>query len=133
MIKSQQIKTLFLISFLSWSIVACKKKETETQPAIAAPPCFNSQYNGTYTGSGTSALGSYTLGSLSLTKSGCESITLILNTNTPYNFNDNVTQLSLNSSGGYYGKQSNGNNITITLGSILNVKAAGSFTFAGSK
>ena len=27
MIKSQQIKTLFLISFLSWSIVACKKRK----------------------------------------------------------------------------------------------------------
>ena len=55
MIKSIKIKTLFLISIISWSSVACKKKETESQPAAAVPPCFNSQYNGTYTGSGTSA------------------------------------------------------------------------------
>ena len=134
--KPKHIKNALLASILTISLFACKKKEETpepTTPVASAAPCFNSQYNGTYTGSGFSAAGNYTLGTLSITKSGCQSLTLILNTNIGYNFNDNITQLVLNGQGGYDGKQSNGNAITVALGSMLSVKAVGSFTFSGSK
>jgi hypothetical protein len=44
-----------------------------------------------------------------------------------------ASQLTLNSSGGYDGKQTNNNNISLTFGSSLSVNAIGSFTFTGTK
>ena len=131
--KSQYMKNALLASVLMIGLRACKKKEEAQEPTTTATSCFNSQYNGTYTGSGFSAFSPYTSGTLVITKTGCSSLSLSLNTNTSYNFTDNITQVVLSGSGGYTGKQSNGNNITIVLGSSLNVNAVGSFTFSGTK
>lgn len=44
-----------------------------------------------------------------------------------------ATQLTLDNSGSYNGKLSNGNNVSLAPGSNLNVNAVGSFTFNGVK
>ena len=116
-------------------LLSCKKKATPiTVPAETSDPCFNSHYNGTYHGYGVSSVNTFSVGTLTVSKTGCESCTLYLTTNSGGSFSDNnVTQLVLNSSGGFDGKLSNGNNVSLTLGSHLDVKATGSFTFTGQK
>lgn len=131
------MKKEILIVAMVLGLLSCKKKEEsakQEETVSAADPCFNSQYSGTYHGYGVSSVNSFTSGTLQVAKTGCGNCTLYLTTNTGGSFTDNnVTQLTLNSNGGFDGKLSNGNNVSLTLGSHLDVKAVGSFTFTGQK
>lgn len=131
------MKKEIVMAVMVLGLLSCKKKEEPAakEEATTKPdPCFNSQYSGTYHGYGVSAVNTFTSGTLILSKTGCESCTIYLTTNTGGSYSDNnVTQLSLNSSGGFDGKLSNGNSVSLILGSHLDVKAVGSFTFTGQK
>lgn len=135
---SPNIKAATFVVMVGLSIFACKKKEetpVATEPEPTAAPCFNSNYVGTYTGTGlcdnSGSITTYTTGTLSISKTGCETANVSLTAvNNKY---EQLSQLKLNSSGGYDGKLSNGNNVTLILGTTLQLKATGSFTFNGPK
>lgn len=135
---SSNLKQTMLIALLATSIVACKKKEEKTaepEPVAATPTvtCFNSNNNGTYVGSGVTVSSPFTSGTLTVTRTSCQVVNLNLTTNSAGQIIDQASQLVLNSSGGYDGKQNNGNNISLVFGSVLNVNAIGSFTYTGTK
>ncbi len=131
------LKQALLVAVFASSIVACKKKEeTKTPDPVVETPtvtCFNSNNNGTYVGSGVTTFTPFTSGTLTVTRTSCQVVNLSLTTNTAGQINDQASQLVLNSGGAYDGKQNNGNNITLTFGSVLNINAIGSFTFTGTK
>ena len=138
MINSLNLKQALFVVLVSTTIIACKKKEEtpikeEETPTTPTVTCFNSNNNGTYVGSGVTTFTPFTSGTLTVTRTSCQIVSLNLTTNTAGIINDQASQLVLNSSGAYDGKQNNGNNITLTFGSVLNVNAIGSFTFTGSK
>jgi hypothetical protein len=63
------MKTLFLFSVILLTAIGCKKgKSTSTPAEIPAQsiPCFNSQYSGTYIGSGTEMSSPFTSGTLTI-------------------------------------------------------------------
>jgi hypothetical protein len=118
---------------------ACKKKEdkpvtAEPNPSSAST-CFNSQYNGLYIGSGILTSGPFTYGTLSLSKTNCQEVSLNLSVNTGAGISTQATQLHINAANNdYEGKLSNGNNVTISLGGKnIYINAVGSFTFNGNK
>ncbi|HRG01848.1 MAG TPA: hypothetical protein PKZ75_12085 [Bacteroidia bacterium] len=117
----------------------CQKKETtgpETEAQTNQPnnACFNAMYNGTYVGSGFLPSSPYTSGTLTITKTDCQTISLNLYTNTGGGTSTNATQLAIQSNGSYSGKITNGNNITLTGGgNHMYVVAANTFTFNGDK
>lgn len=130
------MKKEILMAVMILGLLSCKKKEepaTKVETTETPDPCFNSQYSGTYHGYGNTSVSTFSAGgTLVLSKTGCESCSISLNSPSG-SFSDNITQLTLNSGGGYSGKQSNGNSITIVLGSHLDVKATGSYTYTGQK
>jgi|JI7StandDraft_1071085.scaffolds.fasta_scaffold155664_2 hypothetical protein len=137
MVNSLNIKNALLIALISTSIIACNKKEEtpEPEPVNETPTvtCFNSQNNGTYHGSGITTLEPFISGTLTVTRTSCQVVNLNLTTDSAGQVITQASQLTLNSSGGYDGKQTNNNNISLTFGSSLSVNAIGSFTFTGIK
>jgi len=135
--KTTYLKRGLFFALITTSLIACKKKEeTKTPDPVEETPtvtCFNSQNNGTYIGSGTTMAGPFTSGTLTVTRTSCQVVNLNLSTNTAGQIIDQASQLTLNSSGGYDGKQNNNNNINLVFGSALNINAVGSFTFNGVK
>lgn len=135
--KTLNLKQGILFALMATSVIACKKKEdTKTPDPVVETPtvtCFNSNNNGTYIGSGITAAAPYTSGTLTVTRTDCQNVTLNLVTDIPSQIISQITQLTLNSSGAYDGKQSNSNNISLTFGSVLSLNAIGSFTFTGVK
>ena len=131
------LKQALLIALFSASAIACNKKEETPEPApvVVTPTvtCFNSNNNGTYHGSGITTLEPYISGTLTVTRTSCQVVNLNLTTDSAGQVITQASQLTLNSSGGYDGKQPNNNNITLTFGSSLTVNAIGSFTFTGTK
>lgn len=132
---NNNMKTKILMAVMVLGLLSCKKKASPVNVTSEEPdPCFNSQYSGTYHGYGISSVNTFTLGTLKVSKTGCGNCTLYLTTNTGGSYSDNnVTQLTLNSGGGFEGKLNNGNKVTLTLGTHLDVKAIGSYTFTGQK
>lgn len=126
-------KSIIIALSVMGVLTSCKKEKPKEEPAETPEQCFNSQYNGTYLGSGITLSSPYTSGTLTISKTSCQSANFSLLTNTSNNINEQVSQLVLNSSGGFNGKLSNGNDITLTLGSTLQVDAIGSFTFNGTR
>jgi hypothetical protein len=116
---------------------ACKKKEDKavTAEPIPSSTCFNAQYNGLYIGSGILTSGPFTYGTLSLSKTNCQEVSLNLSVNTGAGISTQATQLHINAANNdYEGKLSNGNNVTISLGGKnIYINAVGSFTFNGNK
>jgi hypothetical protein len=137
MVNSLNIKNALFIALISTSIIACNKKEEtpEPEPVNETPTvtCFNSQNNGTYLGSGITTLEPFISGTLTVTRTSCQVVNLNLTTDSAGQVITQASQLTLNSSGGYDGKQTNNNNISLTFGSSLSVNAIGSFTFTGIK
>ena len=134
--KILNLKQGLFIMLIVTSIVACKKKEEKTTPEpVEETPvtCFNSNNNGTYHGSGTTMVSPFTSGTLTVTRTSCQVVNLNMTTDSAGQVIGQASQLVLNSSGTYDGKQNNGSNITLTFGSVLNVKASGSYTFTGTK
>jgi hypothetical protein len=132
--KFLNLKPIFLIVVVSISTTACKKKNAT--PVVEEPTvtCFNSQNNGSYDGSGSRLSSPFTSGTITITRASCDVINYNLNTNTAGQIISQASQLTLNSAGAYEGIQNNnGNNITLTFGSVLNINAIGSFTFTGTK
>jgi hypothetical protein len=117
-------------------ILGCKKKKTtsSTPEPAQSPTCFNTFYNGNYVGSGFTAATTFTYGTLNVSRSNCQTVSLNLSTNTGVNKYEQASQLVLNSSGNYVGKLSNSNAITISPGGThVYIVAVGSFTFNGDK
>lgn len=138
MVNSLNIKNVLLIVLVSASIVACKeKKETpEPEPVEETPTvtCFNSLNNGTYRGSGVTLSSPFTSGTLTVTRTSCQVVNLNLITDSAGQVITQASQLVLNTSNGTYdGKQTNGNDISLKFGSVLNLNAINSFTFTGTK
>lgn len=136
MINSLNLKNALLIGLISTSIIACEdKKETPEpeEPAAPAVTCFNSTNNGTYHGSGITTLEPFISGTLTVTRTSCQEVSLYLITDSAGQAVNQASQLVLNSSGSYQGKLSNNNDITLTFGSVLNINAVGSFTYTGTK
>ena len=130
------LKQALLIALVSVSVIACNKKEETPEPDLVVTPtvtCFNSNNNGTYHGSGITTLEPYISGTLTVTRTSCQVVNLNLTTDSAGQVITQASQLTLNSSGGYDGKQTNNNNISLTFGSSLSVNAIGSFTFTGTK
>ncbi|MES2565741.1 MAG: hypothetical protein V4565_02675 [Bacteroidota bacterium] len=123
-----------LMAVMIVGLLSCKKKASPVNlESGISDPCFNSHYNGAYHGHGSSSSNAFSLGNLTISKTGCESCSIYLTTNTGGTYSDNITQLVSKSSGGFEGKSSNGNNVSIVLGSHLDVIATGSYTFTGQK
>ncbi len=135
--KTVNLKQGLLIMLMAIGIVACNNKQETVAPKqeeeAPAVTCFNSQNNGTYLGSGVTMSSPFTSGTLTVTRTSCQEAYLNLTTDSAGQVIGQVSQLVLNSSGTYDGKQTNGNNISLTFGSVLNVKATGSYTFTGTK
>lgn len=131
--KQVSAKNIIIVLSLAGVLMSCKKEKPKEEPAETPEQCFNSQYNGTYVGSGFTLSAPYTSGTLTISKTNCQSANLGLVTNTSGNINELVSQLVLNSNGGFNGKLSNGNDVTLILGSNLQVNAIGSFTFNGTR
>ena len=132
---TKYLKRGLFFAIVTTSLIACKKKEEKTTEPVEETPtvtCFNSNNNGTYVGSGITTT-PFTSGTLTVTRTDCQNVTLNLVTDIPSQIISQITQLTLNSSGGYDGKQSNNNDINLTFGSSLSVKSVGSFTFTGVK
>lgn len=129
---------LYILTVLFCSVIFfnCKKKESTTASNVSpttAPTCFNAQYNGTYVGSGFTST-PYTSGTLTISKTNCQTINLNLYTNTGGGISTQATQLIINGNNSYEGKLSNGNSITLTGGgNHMYVNAVNSFTFNGDK
>lgn len=133
--KTLYFKRGLFFALVATSLIACKKKEEKTTDPVEETPtvtCFNSNNNGTYVGSGITTA-PFTSGTLTVTRTDCQNVTLNLVTDIPSQIISQITQLTLNSGGGYDGKQSNNNGINLTFGSSLSVKSVGSFTFTGVK
>ena len=133
--RTKYLKRGLYFAIVTTSLIACKKKEEKTTEPVEETPtvtCFNSNNNGTYVGSGITTT-PFTSGTLTVTRTDCQNVTLNLVTDIPSQIISQITQLTLNSSGGYDGKQSNNNDINLTFGSSLSVKSVGSFTFTGVK
>lgn len=133
--RTKYLKRGLFFAIVTTSLIACKKKEEKTTEPVEETPtvtCFNSNNNGTYVGSGITTT-PFTSGTLTVTRTDCQNVTLNLVTDIPSQIISQITQLTLNSSGGYDGKQSNNNDINLTFGSSLSVKSVGSFTFTGVK
>ena len=133
--KTKYLKRGLFFAIVTTSLIACKKKEEKTTEPVEETPtvtCFNSNNNGTYVGSGITTT-PFTSGTLTVTRTDCQNVTINLVTDIPSQIISQITQLTLNSSGGYDGKQSNNNDINLTFGSSLSVKSVGSFTFTGVK
>ena len=127
---------IFLIALALLS--NCQKKKdptpTPTPTSTTTQPCFNVLYNGTYVGSGYFMSTVFTSGTLTVSKSSCQVVNLNLYTNAGGGTSSQASQLIINSANDYVGKQSNGNNITISPGgNNLIVNAVGSFTINGVK
>jgi hypothetical protein len=133
MIKSKYLKNAILVTLIGSSLIACKKKKSTPVPEEQAVICFNTQNNGTYKGSGIKLSSPFTSGTLTVTRTSCQEVNLNLVTDSAGQVLGQVSQLTLNSNGNYDGKQSNGSNITLSFGSVLNVYAINSFTFTGTK
>lgn len=135
--KTSNLKQGVFVAVIVASMIACNKKKETTSPETTEETptvtCFNSQNNGTYIGSGVTTSSPFTSGTLTVTRTSCQVVNLNLTTNTAGQIIDQASQLVLNSSGGYDGKQNNGNNITLTFGSVLNINAIGSYSYSGSK
>lgn len=138
MINTSNIKQVLLIVLVSASIIACKKKEEtkEPEPVEETPTvtCFNSLNNGTYHGSGITTIEPFISGTLTVTRTSCQVVNLSLTTDSAGQVITQASQLILNTSNGTYnGKQTNGNDISLKFGSVLNLSAINSFTFTGTK
>lgn len=143
-IKNKQIRSMKLsivlcmfTSFLTTILlVNCKKKEntaTSNAAPTTTPTCFNAQYNGTYVGSGYTST-PFTAGTLTISKTNCQTININLYTNTGGGISTQASQLIINGTNSYEGKLSNGNNITLTGGgNHMYVNAINTFTFNGDK
>ena len=133
--KTTNLKLCILTGAMLLTVFACKKKEETPEPVAeeVPPPCFSTNYNGTYIGSGFTMSSGYTTGTLTVSRTNCTTASINLTTNTSSIIHEQASQLALNSNGGYDGKLNNGNNISLTLGSNLQVNAVGSFTFTGVK
>lgn len=133
--KTKYLKRGLFFAIVTTSLIACKKKEEKAAEPVEETltvTCFNSNNNGTYVGSGITTT-PFTSGTLTVTRTDCQNVTINLVTDIPSQIISQITQLTLNSSGGYDGKQSNNNDINLTFGSSLSVKSVGSFTFTGVK
>ncbi len=137
MVNSSNIKNALFIALVSASIIACKEKKETPEPEETTPTptvtCFNSLNNGTYHGSGITTMEPFISGTLTVNRTSCQVIDLNLTTDSAGQVITQASQLTLNSSGGYDGKQTNNNNISLTFGSSLSVNGIGSFTFTGTK
>ena len=135
--KTKYLKRGLFFALVTTSLIACKKKEeTKTPDPVEETPtvtCFNSQNNGTYIGSGVTSFTPFTSGTLTVTRTSCQVVSLSLTTNSAGQILEQASQLVLNSSGTYDGKLNNNNNINLAFGSALNINAVGSFTFNGVK
>ncbi len=134
----KHLTLLYILTVISCSVLLsnCKKKESTATSNVSpttTPTCFNAQYNGTYVGSGFTST-PYTSGTLTISKTNCQTINLNLYTNTGVGISTQATQLIINGNNSYEGKLSNGNNITLTGGgNHMYVNAVNSFTFNGDK
>ncbi len=134
--KYPTFQVVISVLFCTVLLINCKKKESTATSNVSpttAPTCFNAQYNGTYVGSGFTST-PYTSGTLTISKTNCQTINLNLYTNTGVGISTQATQLIINGNNSYEGKLSNGNNITLTGGgNHMYVNAVNSFTFNGDK
>ena len=134
--KTLYFKRGLFFALVATSLIACKKKEEKTTDPVEETPtvtCFNSNNNGTYVGSGITTLEPFISGTLTVTRTSCQVVNLNLRTDSAGQVITQASQLTLNSGGGYNGKLTNNNDITLTFGSSLSVNAIGSFTFTGVK
>jgi len=133
MLKSKYLKNLVVGSLITLSVVACKKKKSTPVPDEPVVVCFNTQNNGTYKGSGSTLSSPFTSGTITVVRTSCQVVNLNLVTDSAGQIIDQASQLALNSGGGYEGKLNNGNDISLTFGSVLTINAIGSFSFTGTK
>ena len=146
--KNKLIKSSMLLLFVgaSLSFTSCKKKgctdskatnyNSEAKkddgscklPAPVVTACISDAHNGTYTGSGTVSSVPSSNMTLVFTKLSC--VTCKIESG---GVTENVTDVDESSSGGFAGKDSDGNAVTFTLsGTSISVQTD-EITFDGSK
>jgi len=124
-----RLKALSAILFIATIVIAssCKKDEEETTP-VTVTQCFNDSYDGTYNGSGTINGTPQLSATVTLTKLSCTSCKIDAGSVV-----DTIVSLEESSSGGYNGKDTEGEGASVKLdGSSLQVNTS-KITFNGSK